>query len=258
MMRKFILLFIMIVGGISSYSIPVYATREFKVYTSKTAPEGEVEVSLWNNYTTSNSQPYSFRGNPISKADLMEYSLEVEYGVTDRLTIEGYGDFEQPRGESFQYVGAKAVLARYHIFEEDERFWDSSIYLEYSLPSESYNPSEELEGRLLLEKAIGRWSIRLNPIFSKPVSGPEVSGGVEFGYAAGIYWRNFHYVVPALEVFGDLGELKNTPKHLHYIVPGFAVNFGSGWKWESGVGFGLTSDSDRLLIKNIISYSKLF
>lgn len=257
-MRKILFLFLIGFAFIALLSNEVLATREFKVYTSKTAPEGEMEISFWNNYTSSSPLPYSFLGNPISKEGLMEYSLELEYGVTDRLTIEGYGDYEQPRGESLQYVGAKAVLARYHIFEEDERFWDTSIYLEYSLPTESYNPSEELEARLLLEKAVNRWTVRLNPIFSKPVSGPEVAGGVEFGYAAGIYWRNFHYFVPALEVFGDLGELKNTPKHLHYIFPGFAVNFGSGWKWESGVGFGLTSDSDRLIIKNIISYARFF
>ncbi|MBI1823940.1 MAG: hypothetical protein HYR80_07515 [Nitrospirae bacterium] len=234
------------------------ATREFKVYPSQTAPEGEVESSFWNNYTSSNSQPYSFKGNPVSKSDLMEYSLELEYGVTDRLTIEGYWDFEQPKGESFQYVGAKAVLARYHIFQEDERFWDTSIYLEYSLPNEAYNPSEELEARLLLEKAVDRWSVRLNPILSKPVSGPEVSGGIELAYAAGIYWRMFHTFVPDLEFFGEFGELKNSPKHIHYLFPGFSVNFGTGWKWESGIGMGMTSESDRVIIKNMISYSTIF
>jgi len=220
--------------------------------------EGELETSVWNNYTSSNSQPYLFIGNPVSKSDLMEYSLELEYGVTDRLTIEAYADYEQPRGESFQYVQAKAVLSRYHLFLEDEKFWDTSLYFEYSLPQETYDPSEELETRLLLEKAIGRWSIRLNPILSKDVSGPGTTGGIEFSYAAGIYCRSFHYLVPALEFLGDLGELKSTPTHVHYVFPGFEINFGTGWKWESGIGVGLTQESDRMIIKNIISYSQLF
>jgi hypothetical protein len=257
-MTKMLVSAVVIYVAFSLLSGRANATREFKVYPSQTAPEGEVETAIWNNYTASNSQPYLFKGDPISKSDLMEYSLEVEYGVTDRLTLEGYGDFEQPKGESFQYVGAKAVLARYHVFQEEERFWDTSVYLEYSLPSESYNPSEELEGRLLLEKAVDRWSIRLNPIISKPVSGPEVSGGIELAYAAGIYWREFHFVVPDLEIFGEFGELKNSPKHIHYLFPGFLINFGTGWKWESGIGIGLTPESDRMIIKNILSYSHLF
>ncbi|MFI5304555.1 MAG: hypothetical protein ACHQYP_07135, partial [Nitrospiria bacterium] len=44
---------------------PCYATREFKVYSAETAVEGELETSVWNNYTSSNSQPYLFRGNSI-------------------------------------------------------------------------------------------------------------------------------------------------------------------------------------------------
>jgi hypothetical protein len=235
-----------------------YGAREFRVYPASTAVEGEVEVSLWNNYTRSNDQPYMFRGNPVSKSDLMEYSLEIEYGITDRFTVEGYADFEQPKGEPFQYVQAKAVLARYRLFLEGEKAWDTSLYVEYALPQQSYNPTEELEARLILEKAVGRWTIRLNPILSKTVSGPQVSEGVEFAYAAGVYWRNFHHVVPGLEFFGDMGELKSTPAHLHYVVPGVAINFGTGWKWEAGAGFGLTDESDRMILKNIISYSRLF
>jgi hypothetical protein len=256
MLKLFFPLFVGFLFILSPFTC--YATREFKVYPAQTAVEGEVEVSAWNNYTSSNPQPYLFRGNPISKSDLMEYSLELEYGVTDRLTIEGYADYEQPKGEPFQYVQAKAVLARYHLFLEDEKFWDTSLYFEYSLPQVTYSPSEELEARLLLERAFERWSIRLNPILSKDVSGPGTTGGVEFSYAAGVYWRNFHYLVPALEFIGDLGELKSTPNHVHYVFPGFVLNLGTGWKWETGVGFGLTQDSDRIIIKNMISYSRLF
>ncbi|MBI1821461.1 MAG: hypothetical protein HY036_11225 [Nitrospirae bacterium] len=252
------LLFILFVGIYFLFSpSTTHAAREFKVYPAQTAFEGEVEVALWHNYTTSNSQPYTFQGDPLSKTDLMEYSLELEYGVTDRFTVEGYADFEQPKGEPFQYVQAKAVFARYHLFLEDEKFWNTSIYIEYSLPREKYNPSEEIEARLILEKAVHRWTVRLNPIFTKKMSGPQISEGIGFEYAAGIYWRNFHYFVPGVEFFGDLGELKNTPSHAHYIFPTIEWHSGSGWRWETGIGFGLTDESDRMIIKNILLYSFL-
>ncbi|MHB8482843.1 MAG: hypothetical protein ACYDBV_08970 [Nitrospiria bacterium] len=240
------------------FPLTCYATREFKVYPAQTAVEGELEVSYWNNFTFSNPQPYDFNGNFISKTGLMEHTLELEYGITERLTVEGYLDFEQPKGESFQYVQTRAVLARYHLFTEDEKFFNTSFYIEYGLPQERYNPSEGIDFRVMLEKSIQRWTIRLNPILTKTTSGPGVSDGVGFEYAAGIYWRNFHHVVPGLEFFGELGEIRTTPTHIHYIFPGFEINFGTGWKLESGVGFGLTDESDRMIIKNIISYSKFF
>jgi hypothetical protein len=240
------------------FPLTCYGTREFKVYPASTAVEGELEFSFWNNYTASNGQPYIFKGTPVSKSDLMEYSLEIEYGITDRFTVEGYADFEQPKGEPFQYVQTKAVLARYRLFMESEKAWDTSLYVEYALPQQSYHPSEEVEARLILEKAVGRWTIRLNPILSKNVSGPQVSEGMEFAYAAGVYWRNFHHVVAGLEFFGNIGELTSTPEHLHYLMPVVAINFGTGWKWEAGAGFGLTDESDRMILKNMISYSHLF
>src|ERR1700693_197045 len=234
-----------------------HATREFKVYPAGTAPEGELEISYWNNYTDSSPQSYQFNGNSITKSDRMNHRIELEYGLTERLTIESYLDFEQPRGESLQYVQARAVLARYHLFTEDEKAWNTSFYIEYEVPQERYNPSESMDFRLILEKSFQRWTLRLNPVFTKNTSGSGVSEGLGFEYAAGIYWRNFHRFVPGLEFFGELGEIKSTPTHIHYIFPGFQFNFGTGWKWEAGAGFGLTDESDRFIIKNIISYSLL-
>lgn len=235
-----------------------YAAREFKVYPARTEFENELEVALWNNYTASSKAPYSFNGTAADKTGLSESSLELEYGVTDRLTLEGYLDFDQPRGEPFQYVRARTVLVRYALFRENEKSWDTSFYLEYSLPKEIFDPSEEIEGRFIFEKSAGRWTVRLNPILTKGVSGPEVIKGLGFEYAAGVYFRAFHRVTPGLEFYGDLGELKKTDRHEHYLFPSFEYRTGTGWRWEAGAGFGLTDESDRFIIRNIISYEMLF
>ena len=240
------------------FPLDSFASREFKVYPAQTAAEGELEISYWNNLTTSNEEPYLFKGTPVSKTDLMEHTLELEYGMTERLTFEAYLDYEQPKGESLQYVQTRAVLARYHLIDEDDAGIGVSFYFEYELPERDYDPDQDIDFRIMLEKSFDRWTIRLNPVFTKNTFGPDGSEGVGFEYGAGIYWRNFHRVVPALEFFGELGDLSSGSSHIHYIFPGFEINFGTGWKWNAGVGFGLTDQSDRMVIKNIISYSRFF
>ena len=233
--------------------------RDFKVYGYKTPHEGEVELSYWVDYFAKGSGGYSYFGKTVDKDGLWRHTVEVEYGVTDRWTLAYYADFEQPSGEDFKYVQSRAVFLRYRLFEPGKRFFDPAIYLEYYLPDHDYRKNEHLEARIILEKNMGPIQVRLNPILDKNLSGAgDVEEGVEFEYAMGVYLKGLGKVKPGLEFYGEMGQIgnfKSSDNQKHFIFPTLKMGLTKHLEVETGVGFGLTHDSDDLVVKGIFSYS---
>jgi hypothetical protein len=233
---------------------------EFKVYFYSTPGEGETELAYWWTYTAKSEHSYDYFGELLDKQGLQQHSLEVEYGLTDHWTIGGYADFQQPKDGDFRYVQARAVVSRYRFFEQGERFLDGAIEVEYNLPREKYSANEELEARVILEKDLGQFSIVVNPIFEKDVSGPEVDQGMEFQYATGLYYRASPRLTPGVEFYGDmgpLGQLDPKSQQQHYIFPRLGLKFSRSVNLDIGYGFGLTKGSDDQVIKAILEFEFL-
>jgi hypothetical protein len=230
--------------------------RGFKVYSYSTPDQGESELVLWWDMVLDSDAPYPYFGETLEKDGLQRYSLEAEYGVTDRWTLAAYADFDKPRGGAFEYVQARAVVTRYRFFEQGERFLDGAIYFEYYLPYHKYAESEHLETRVILQKDVALWSFILNPLFDKNVSG-EVDEGLELEYAAAIYYRIARGVTPGLEFYGELGPLSNLKPgdaQAHYVFPRVAVKLGPRMAVDAGLGFGLTDASDDLVVKVLLEF----
>jgi hypothetical protein len=236
------------------FALPAHAL-EFEVYPYSTPSEGEVELAYWWTYFVQSDKSYTYFGKALDKQGLQQQSLEIEYGMTDRWTIAGYADFEKPQDGEFKYVQARAVMSRYRFFEQGERFIDGAIEVEYYLPYKKYSDGEKIETRVILEKDIGQVSIMLNPIFEKDISGPEVDGGMEFEYAAGLYYRATPLLTPGVEFYGVMGELsdlKPKSQQEHYVFPRLGVKLAHRVKLDLGYGFGLTKASDNQVIKAIL------
>lgn len=233
--------------------------RGFKVYGYATPSQGDVELVYWFDHVLQSSATYDFAGRPttipVDKEGLSRHSIELEYGVTDRWTIAGYLDVENHPDASFEYVQFRTVVSRYRLFEAGERLFDTALYFEYYVPNTAYGRSEKLETRLIFEKVFAPIIVRLNPIFEKGFSAPDVDEGVEFEYAAGVY-TPMGPVRLGLEFFGSLGEFhdwKPWDAQTHYLFP--AAKFPLGpTEVDFGVGVGLTPASDDLLVKTIVAY----
>jgi hypothetical protein len=239
--------------------IKLTEARDFKVYGYNTPHQGETELVYWADYFAKGNGNYSYFGTVVDKDGLWRHTVEVEYGVTDRWTLAYYADFEQPSGEDFKYVQSRAVFLRYRLFEPGQRFFDPAIYLEYYLPDHDYRLSEHLEARIILQKDMGPLQVRLNPILDKNLSGAgDVEEGLEFEYAMGLYFKGPEGIKPGLEFYGELGQLGNTHSldhQEHFIFPTLKLGLFKTLEMETGVGFGLTHDSDDLVVKGIFSYS---
>jgi len=230
----------------------------FKVYGWKTRAQNEVELVLYNTVVVESDLTSSFFGKEVSKEGLWSHSIEAEYGVTDRLTVALYFDFEDPKGANVRHYRTRAVVFRYRFGEKGGFFMDPAIYVEYYIPRKSYKDYEELEIKLILERDFGHFRLDLNPMVEKKTSGSEVNEGLEFNYAIGFYYKKYRSVQPGIEFHGKMGEFSNFPtwdQQRHYIFPTVDLRFGPGFHWHLGAGVGLTGKSDDLLIKSIFSYS---
>jgi hypothetical protein len=244
---------------LSLIGVNLTEARDFKVYGYSTPHEGQLELVYWIDYFAKGNGDYSYFGRTVDKDGLWRHTVEVEYGVTDRWTLAYYADFEQPSGEDFKYVQSRAVFLRYRLFEPNKRFFDPAIYLEYYLPDHDYRGNEHLEARMILEKNMGFLQVRLNPILDKNLSGTgDVEEGLEFEYALGIYLKPLKVLQPGLEFYGEMGEVgdwKKLDNQEHFIFPTLKLKLPMRLEIETGIGFGLTADSDDLVVKGIFSYS---
>ncbi len=246
----------------------------FKVYPYKTADAGAIEVSYWTTYIPSSDGMIEFADErSFSRENLWAHSIELEYGLSHKLTVGYYADFLHPEDGSFDYIQSK-LLARYRLFEKYELPVDLALYGEYIIPDRQYSDSEKFEFRIVIEKDFGPWRVDLNPILEKVTSGPDVDEGLEFAYAAGIYYENMGdglwatdtlHVVPGLEFYGSVGEFAAAggwDERRHYVFPvvGLFIPRYSDWKvhWNFGPGFGISDAADDLVFKSILTAEFIF
>lgn len=229
------------------------SARGFEVYGYGGPKQGEGEL-VYNFDRVQKSDLTMgtwFDKTDVAREGLNQHTLELEYGITDRWSTAIYFDYEKPKGEDFRYVQTRAVATRYNFFNKGERFFDAGIYFEYYAPREAYlggaDTKDALETRIILEKDVGAWNVKLNPIFEKVLSGGDVEEGMEFELAAGVYRKPTDKLEVGLEIydkFGELANIKTSNERESYAVPTVDYEVKDGIAIHVGYAFGLSSVSD--------------
>ena len=214
------------------------------------------------------------------------YWVELEYGAKAWWTTELYLDGQTTFGQSTVFTGFRWEN-RFRLLQH-EHVVNPVFYIEYEQINgadkiikeveghdiESDNEpntfarrtlKHELELKLLLSKTFNGWNFAVNPLATKSLSPSEPW---EFGYAVGasrplalnasanscnLCRENF---VAGVELYGGLGDTESFGLHQtsHYFAPALAWNLPSGWAIRISPGFGLNSDSHRLLMRWGLSY----
>lgn len=218
---------------------------ELEVYPYATASRGEVEVE---NFTT-----YTSRGRDDSaenNAGLTRSTLELSYGLTDKTEVAYYRDYQRARGGRFEHAGGR-LRARTRFGEKGEGPLDLGLYAELEFPR---GEDDDVEGELrgIIEKDFGRWTLDINPIFERVLSGSGHAEGWELQYAAALIYRADARWQPRLELFGDFGPLAHFEPHdrqKHLVSPAIDVRLGDRVHAGVGVGFGLTDATEQRLVR---------
>ncbi|HEY7392007.1 MAG TPA: hypothetical protein VH640_26050 [Bryobacteraceae bacterium] len=208
--------------------------------------------------------------------------VEFEYGATAWWATEIYVDGQATFQDSTLLTGFRWEN-RFRPLRA-EHFINPVIYIEYENISEADKTIKEVEGhdvesdlaapnrelrqehnhelefKLILSKDFAGWNFAVNPLFTKNLSPGDPW---EFGYAMGLsrplaleasatrctFCRE-NFVVGA-EMYGGLGDAESLGLHetSHYLAPAIAWNLPSGWTVRISTGFGLNSNSHRVLVR---------
>ena len=211
--------------------------------------------------------------------------MELEYGITAQWTSEFYLEGQSSPGDSTVFTGWR-LENRYKPLAR-EHWINPVLYLEYENVNEASRIQKEVEGggpdltsrnslltrehaheletKLILSSDYHDWNISENFIVTKNLSESE---GIEFGYSFGFarplatlasgaecrFCReNF---IAGIEMYGGLGSTLGFGVHDtdHYVAPviSWAVTDNSTLRFSPG--FGLTHDSNPVLIRFGYSY----
>jgi hypothetical protein len=199
--------------------------------------EGEKEVEYYVDWR-----------EDAAAADVVGHELAFEWGVDGRNIVALYGTWDDGPGEGPAYAGTKLEWI-HTFFEPGERAWDFGTYLEYRIAERGGTDSAEFKA--LLEKTLPRTTLTLNGVVEKPVEAWRKSSP-EVGYAARWAVRRWREVIPAVELYGNLGEvedLKDWPETSQLLGPVVDLHLTRFVHWQVGALFGLTKDTENVRLK---------
>jgi hypothetical protein len=243
----------------------------FVTYDHSLERRGDVEIGVAN--TTG-----------LPKGDRLAYNapwIELEYGVTTWWTTELYVESVVTAREGSGFTGWRWEQ-RFRPLKRSHRV-NPVLYVEYehlneatriqteiagsgALPAEPIRDSRrvaahEFEGKLILSSDVRGWNVSENAIFEKNLSASE---GVEFGYSAGVSRSlggvvsvpSCRHVCPdrfvaGVEAYGGLGSTRTggLQDTRHFLAPVLAWHLSDRATLKASAGFGLTTASDRYLVR---------
>lgn len=164
--------------------------------------------------------------NEDNSFDRLDVRHEVEYGITDRLQAALYFDWRYQDGQSVDQDRARfrdvALEMIYQLTDPDQAAFGSALYGEVKWGDEVF----ELEGKLLLQKNIGDWTLVWNGSVAaewESKSYDEDKG--ELGQTAGMSYRLCDRVSVGLEALHelDLSSWKTAGHNVVYAGPNLSV-----------------------------------
>ena len=245
--------------AIACFLMPVFwsanasaQTDEIQVYDAQIAEPGVFNLMVHNNFTPEGLKTPRFPGGLVSNQTLNGVP-EWAYGVTDwfeqglYLPLYSVADGEGPVLNGFK---VRELFVVPHAAEQPFFY---GINFEFSYNAEHWDPNRSTsEIRPILGWHLGQFDFIINPILDNSWTGftnLDFAPSVRLAYNVSKTWA------VAAEVYSDYGPLKHmlsTDQQSQQLF-GVVDYKGDDINIEAGVGFGLTPDSDRWVVKLMIS-----
>jgi hypothetical protein len=149
--------------------------------------------------------------------------VEIEYGLTDAISLAIVGDLESAPGVAgaLNGIGVEGVV---YLGQIPRLGVDIGAYLEYKAGRNGEDDAGEL--KLLLAKASDRFQGLVNLIVERPFGVPDGEGYASYGYAGSATWRTVSTLRIGVEAFGDLGTDHD------FLASAKGAYLGPQLKWE--------------------------
>lgn len=231
---------------------PAYATDEIQVYNAGIAAVGQLTIQQHLNYVALGLKDPPFPGGLVPNHSL-NGTPEFAYGLTEWWEVGLYLPFAV---ENQQFLSdAFKVRTLFVSPNAENRDFFYGVNFEVSNTTPKFAQTRfTLEVRPILGVRSKDWEFIVNPILD---AGFGKFGELDFAPATRVARKLGPDTYLGLEYYADFGQIGSLPKladqqHTLFLVTDFKlgvvdVNF--------GVGYGLTSSSDRWVVKTILGYA---
>lgn len=231
---------------------PAKATDEIQVYNAGIAEVGQLTIQQHLNYVGAGLATPPFPGGLVSNHSI-NGTPEFAYGVTDWWEVGLYLPFaiqdQKFLSDSFKL---RTLFVSPHA---DQRDFFYGVNLEFSNTTPPFAQTRfALEVRPIIGVRNADYEFIVNPIVD---AGFGKLGQLDFAPAARLARKLGPDLFLGLEYYADFGEIGNFSKladqqHSLFLVTDFKLGV---FDVDFGVGYGLTSSSDRWVVKTIIGYA---
>ena len=228
---------------------------EIQVYGSDTVEPHRTMVESHTNNTAEGS--IGIVDGVLSTNGALHETIEITHGFTEVFETGFYIFTSVNHGYGWQYVGSHI---RPRVRAPESWHWPVgvSLSLEFGYQRSIFSTDTwTLEIRPIIDQKRGRWYWSFNPAMDRAFHGPSVNKGVEFAPSFKLSYDVTPKVAGGFEYYSSLGSLAGfdpLKNQQHQIFPTIDLNLSPKWEFNFGVGFGLTSSTDHLIVKMILGY----
>ncbi|HEX3534295.1 MAG TPA: hypothetical protein VHT23_08740 [Gemmatimonadaceae bacterium] len=226
-------------------------TDEIQVYTGDLESPGKFNLTLHVNYTPDGRTTATIPGGVVPQG-AANGAFEWAYGVNSWFEAGAYIPvYTITRNGNALLDGAK-LRALFAVPDAGTRRFFYGVNFELSRNSRVWDQSRYGgEIRPIVGVRSGEWDFIANPILDTSFNG---FSRLEIAPAARVAYNGSRVWAGAVEYYGDFGEVRNITAGENTV---FAVADRAGrfLDVEAGIGFGLTHDSDKVVLKTILSHT---
>jgi hypothetical protein len=229
------------------------APEEIQVYMDEMNAPREIALDIHSSYVFSGSRAPDYPGAQAPR-HLLRVTPEFSYGLTPVLELGAYVLFARDASGNSAMEGQKLRL-KYIAPKDPEQAYFAGANLEIGRVEHRVdeNPwNAELKG--IFGYRSDRWEFAVNPNIGWKISGPAPAP-TSFDLDFRIAYRTGGGNQAGIESYNELGEigrLGHLNRHSQTLYAVFDTSI-QGWELNLGLGRGLSSAADRLLLKLIVS-----
>jgi hypothetical protein len=231
---------------------PARATDEIQVYNAAIAAVGQFTIQQHLNDVALGLKDPPFPGGLVSNHSI-NGTPEFAYGVTDWWELGLYLPFSI---QNQQFLSdAFKIRTLFVSPNADKRDFFYGVNLEFSNTTPKFAQTRfTLEVRPILGVRNTDWEFIVNPILD---AGFGKLGELDFAPAARVARKLAPDTYVGLEYYADFGQIGSFPglanqQHTLFVVTDFKLGV---LDVDFGIGYGLTSSSDRWVFKTILGYA---
>lgn len=249
--------FLLCAGWESRTALRAQDPFEIQLYDYETLEPGRTQVEQHTNFVARGPRRRTEAG-AVNTDHALRVTWEFIRGLVPNYEIAGYLVTFHSGQEGYR-VAEGRIRHRVSLPKSWNLPVDISVNNEFSFNRRGFDPNSiTMEIRPILQKNIGRWTFWFEPIFDKALRGPDAHRGFALEPSAKIAYTLTPKIKPGLEYYSALGlvtRIDPLRNQGHILMPSIDLFLHKRLELNLAVGVGLTSASERLILKSIVGYT---